>query len=193
MNSNPFAGLFSTINDAATFSPQSEVVIKTNENTDIEEENFNEQTEEESSKDEFNLENSDKDDRLNELIADVFGITLNNEKRKKPTRQLVYIDTDSVEHAIFERLLLEKPESRLISKENTKGQDLDNHVIQTEIVPYLFESYCRLQRYRDSDGSYESVENIRNIIMRDISTALQEPDLFVNQEVSNINLVDIQF
>lgn len=187
INSNPFAALFSpTINDTATFSaPAEEVVNKPiNESINIEEESVQQiQKEKENAKTAVNLDESDKNERLDELIADVFGITLHHEKRKKPTRQLVFIDTDSVEHAIFDRLLLTKPESMLISKENTKGQDLDSHVVQSEIVPYLFESYCRLQRYRVSDGSYDTVENIRKIIMRDISTALQEPAVFVDQEV----------
>lgn len=189
MNSNPFAGLFAPVNDAAaTFSPQTEVVVnKPSENTIVENEPCKRPQAQESTS---NAEDTEKDELLDELIADVFGITLYHEKKKKPTRQLVFIDTDSVEHAIFERLLLIEPESALIAKESTKGQDLDSHVVQTEIVPYLFESYCRLQRYRISDGSYDTVENIRKIIMRDISTALQEPDVFVGQEVS---IHDFQF
>ncbi|XP_008212773.1 ubiquitin conjugation factor E4 A [Nasonia vitripennis] len=187
INSNPFAALLlPTINDTATFSAPAEVAVNKpiNESTNIEEESIQQiHKENENVKATLNSDESSKDERLDELIADVFGITLHHEKRKKPTRQLVFIDTDSVEHAIFERLLLSEPESMLISKENTKGQDLDSHVVQSEIVPYLFESYCRLQRYRVSDGSYDTVENIRKIIMRDISTALQEPALFVDQEV----------
>ncbi|XP_058800280.1 ubiquitin conjugation factor E4 A [Phymastichus coffea] len=181
MNNNPFAALFAPINEAAALSSQKEVTFnKPHEHTNSEKEPCKRsQTEELLS----NAETAEKDELLDELIADVFGITLYHEKKKKPTRQLVFINTDSVEHAIFERLLLSEPESSLIAKESTKGQDLDSHVVQTEIIPYLFESYCRLQRYRISDGAYDTVENIRKIIMRDTSTALQEPDVFVGQEI----------
>lgn len=177
VNSNPFAALFSTINDAVSFSSQNQAVAADAGGSS-------------DSSQEAKCSNlvkspaaAQRDYRLDELIADVFGITLHWENEKKPNRQLVFIDTDSVEHAIFERLLLPDPESKLISKESTKGQDLDSHVVQIEIVPYLFESYCRLQRYRISDGSYDTVENIRRIIVRNVSTALQEPGLFSEQEV----------
>lgn len=185
ISSNPFAGLFTTINDAASFSTQTQVVVnESDESTNIQEVSAQQiLAQETSSNATANSNESERDEQLDELIADVFGITLHHDKRKKPTRQLVFINTDSIEHAIFDRLLMTQPETMLISKENTKGQDLDSHVIQTEIVTYLFESHCRLQRYRVGDGSYETVENIRKIIMRDVSTALQEPELFAEQEV----------
>ncbi|KAJ8679553.1 hypothetical protein QAD02_015340 [Eretmocerus hayati] len=183
---NPFVGLFTAINNEPTLSTGAEIIVENHSEgaNNGQQPDQQCQPQKQASEVSVNSQGYERDEGLDELIADVFGITLRHEKQNKPTRQLVLIDSDSIEHAIFERLLLTTPASMLISKENTKGQDLDSHVIQTEIVPYLFESYCRLQRYRVSDDSEESpVENFRKIIVRDISTALQEPDLFVDQKV----------
>ena len=186
-NSNPFAALFTSANDGASFTSQSQGDNnKSDENVNIND-NCGEDIEDDEKDEDLGHDlHSDKyegDERLDELIADVFGITLHSEKKKKPTRQLVFIDIESVQQAIFERLLLANPESSLISKESTKGQELDRHVVQTEIIPYLFESYCRLQRYADCDGSQDTVQRIRKIIVCDVSTALQAPALFLQQQV----------
>ncbi|KAL7305224.1 hypothetical protein TKK_0002609 [Trichogramma kaykai] len=184
-NINPFAGLFSTPNELLTSPPETDLTIKKiNENEVKKEDSTAICYEKQSTQNAKKVIETEKDELFDELIADVFGITMKqHHKGKKPTRQLIYINATSVDRAIFERLLLTEPKSMLISKENTKGQDLDSHVVQTEIIPYLFESYSRLQRYRISDGAHDTVESIRKIIMCNISTALQVPDIFSNQQI----------
>lgn len=121
---------------------------------------------------------------LDKLIADVFGITLSNTNNKISTKLLVFIDEKSIESALFERLLLTDPKSMLIPKDITI-KDLDEHTIETRVVPYLFESYCRLQKYRLSFGCHGPVEDIKKIILRDMGTALEESEIFNEQNVSN--------
>ena len=170
-NKNPFAGLFTAISDSTNSSAKDHNTATDKVTKDSASLNSQEL-----------IRESEKDELLDELIANVFGITLHhNEKRKKPSRQLIYIDTESVEQAVFERLLLTEPESCLISK--SKGEGLDSHVIQTEIIPYLFESYCRLMKYNVDKESQDITANIHKIIMCDVSTALQEPSIFENQQV----------
>ncbi|CAB0035642.1 unnamed protein product [Trichogramma brassicae] len=187
-NINPFAGLFSTPNELLTSPPENDLTIKKiNENEVKKEDSTAICYEKKSTQNTTKAIETEKDELFDELIADVFGITMKqHNKGKKPTRQLIYINATSVDRAIFERLLLTEPKSMLISKENTKGQDLDSHVVQTEIIPYLFESYSRLQRYRISDGAHDTVESIRKIIMCNISTALQVPDIFSNQQKEEV-------
>jgi ubiquitin conjugation factor E4 A len=185
INSNPFAGLFATNHEATAFTSLAEVADNIqNESVNLEKDCIIEvEIAKQSLEVASDSNESEKLDQLEKLIANVFGITLHQQNLNTSTQQLVFIDTDSIEHAIFERLLLTDPISLLISKENIKEINLDHHFIQTEIVAYLFESYCRLQKYRICNGSYDIVENIRIIIMRNISTALQEPEIFIDQEV----------
>ncbi|XP_011494935.1 PREDICTED: ubiquitin conjugation factor E4 A [Ceratosolen solmsi marchali] len=182
VNSNPFVGLF-TLNNETAFISQEVVNNIPNESINFEKDGISQVQTEEQSLGIASNNNELEKIKFEELIADVFGIILRQWNIKTSTRQLVFIDTDSIEHAIFERLLLTNPNSMLISKETTKKEDLDNHFIQSEIVTYLFECYRRLQRYKKSDGFYDIVENIQVIIMRNISTALQEPEIFLDQEV----------
>lgn len=151
---NPFAGLFSTDNDAVSFSSQRHAVG--DEASDAEQPS--------------DASAADPDDKVDRLMAHVFGLTL----RRDGARSLVFVDADSMEHAVFERLMLPDPEP--------EARDVEGHVVQTQVITYLYECYCRLKRHRD-DGFSDIVENACQIVLRNANTALQEPDLFQSQEV----------
>ncbi|XP_046484062.1 ubiquitin conjugation factor E4 A [Neodiprion pinetum] len=197
VNHNPFAGLFTSVNEAASFSTQNQpstVHADVSKNTD------------EHSAAESNSVNGSKpintaaeaDAFINDIVEEVFGLTLHSDGAKiKSGRQLVFLedlaaalapqdwmDAESVEHAIFERLMLSNPGAKIVDNKNEKQTNsIDDHVSETEIIPYLYESYRRLLRYKPSHRLHDTIENITRIVVRNVGTAMQEPDLFQSQEV----------
>lgn len=171
IRSNPFAGLFSTDNDAVSFSSQNHAIGDEANDT-----NYAERSPEAiKDKPENATESASFDDKVNQLIAHVFGLTLRRDSDDPAQRSLVFVDADSIEHAVFERLMLPNPK--------LKTQDVDSHVVQTQAITYLYECYCRLKRYRVNDGLEDTIRNACQIVLRNVNTALQEPDLFPYQEV----------
>ncbi|XP_066587978.1 ubiquitin conjugation factor E4 A [Prorops nasuta] len=183
LNSNPFAGLFTTINDAVSFSSQDQPIINDSSNV-----NHIKQAAENSICDNQNSVNFETSEVLEnnievKLLEEAFGITLKWNNDSKLPSNLVFIDTDSVEHAIFERLMLPDPESKLTLNKSTAPKV--SHATEKKIVPYLFKSYSHLQKYREKVNLSNTISNLCQIILRNISTALQEPELFQGQEVYN--------
>lgn len=184
VNSNPFAGLFSTINDAVSYSTR---VINAENNDKYE----SQSTEENNDKDEKLFNNAQvseccqiKSDVINKLMADAFGLMLKSKEGTQIEKELVFIDTDSVENAIFERLMISNPKTKLILKKNSNGTYIDGHTVDTQVIPYLYESFCRLTKYRANKGFSDDINNLQHIILRNVATALQEPGLFEGQEVN---------
>lgn len=155
LSDNPFLGLFSTVNDALLFSqlPASAVEKKPETNVVV-------------------------SDEVKDLAARVFGLALTREN--DPKESLVFIDSDSLEHAVFERILLANANDELVKSK--KNPNVDSHVVQNEVISYLFEAFGRLQLYRKNEES----ERARKIIFRNASTALQETELFEGQEVKKM-------
>lgn len=184
VNSNPFAGLFSTINDAVSYSARAVVV----ENNDV---NYVKQFAEDNNEDKelytTQLSGScqPKSEAINKLIADVFCLMLKSNKEIKVDKQLVFIDTDSIEQAIFERLMIPDPKTRLIGNQDSNENCVSGHLVETQVVPYLYESFCRLTKYQANQELSDDINNIHHIILRNMGTVLQEPDLFLDQEVYN--------
>ncbi|XP_076649891.1 ubiquitination factor E4A isoform X2 [Halictus rubicundus] len=184
VNNNPFAGLFSSINDAVSFSSQNQTIISGNNRVDyvakLENKNVQGQakpTNVQGSK------GSKVDEEVNYLLADVFAITLH---ATGINQRLVFIDVDSIEQAVFERLMLSDPESKLVAPEdpqrNTKTTVFP-HILENQAICYLFECYCRLQRYRNEEELGDIVERMQQVILQNAGVALQEPDLFQGQEI----------
>ncbi|XP_011696774.1 PREDICTED: ubiquitin conjugation factor E4 A [Wasmannia auropunctata] len=176
---NPFAGLFSTDNDAVSFSSQHHAID--NEANDASyAERSSDAIKDEEPRDPANATESASfdDDKVDRLMAHVFGLTLHRDGDSRAQESLVFIDTDSMEHAVFERLMLPNPKPN-------KAQDVDSHVVQTQVITYLYECYCRLKRYRVNGDLEDTVRNACQIVLRNANTALQEPDLFQYQEVHN--------
>lgn len=161
---NPFAGLFSTDNDAVSFSTQPHAV-----DDEVKDANYARQSLDAITAEPENA--ADPDDKVDQLLAHVFGLTL----RRDGAPSLVFIDAESIEHAVFERLMLPDPKP--------EARDVEAHVVQTQVITYLYECFCRLKRHRVNDGFSNVVRNARQIVLRNANTALQEPDLFQSQEV----------
>lgn len=176
---NPFAGLFSNPNEAVSLTSRN-----VQEDVDVPKE----------------------DAAINDLVESVFGLTVREDGEKiESGRKLVFLEdlaaslapqdwlnADSVEHAIFERLMLADPEAKIVSSKAGAKDSVDSHFVQNEIVPYLFESYCRLTRYRNSHPLNAEIKQFKQIVVRNLATALQEPDLFQGQEVLSFYQISSQ-
>ncbi|KAK2589180.1 hypothetical protein KPH14_001996 [Odynerus spinipes] len=184
VNSNPFAGLFSTINDAVSYSTRAVVA----ESNDVK---YSKQYTEENDEDKklFNTQVSGccptKSEAINKLIADVFGLMLKSNKEVDVEKPLVFIDTDSIEHAIFERLMTSDPKTRLVGNKNTNENCINGHTVETQAILYLYESFYRLTHYQSNQELCDDINKLHRVIWRNVATVLQEPDLFQDQEVYN--------
>ncbi|XP_014486144.1 PREDICTED: ubiquitin conjugation factor E4 A [Dinoponera quadriceps] len=178
---NPFAGLFSSVNDAVLFSSQAnQANDDESNNTDYTERSSSDVIKDDS----YNAtdtKTSDVKGKIDQLMADVFGLALGSESNDVQ-RTLIFIDTDSIEHAVFERLMLPNPKAKVMHQNNCKVS-LDSHVTQVQVIFYLYESYCRLKKYRMKNGVEDVIRDACQIVLRNANTALQEPDLFQNQKV----------
>lgn len=181
ISSNPFAGLFSTDNDAVSFSSQHHA-INDESNTNYVEQSLDTIKD----KSENMTESKSLNDKIDELVAHVFGLTLSRDSNNTAQRCLVFIDADSIEHAVFERLMLQNPEPECMY-DNTSVQEIDNHAVQTQVITYLYECYYRLKHYQTNDSLEDTVRNAFQIVLRNAQTALQEPNLFEDQEVETFS------
>lgn len=184
---NPFAGLFSTVNDPPATSTLTERDADKGSRQDDKVQDM-ESSVEEKAEETFSSDiphTSQKEQPANYLLRHAFGITLNAQPSDKYRKLLVFIDTDSVEHAVFERLMLADPEERVVPKIGTKGWICESHTLQRSIIPYLFESFSRLQQYKKNDKLKEAASELCRVTLRNVGTALQEPGLFEGQEVMN--------
>jgi ubiquitin conjugation factor E4 A len=89
---------------------------------------------------------------------------------------------------LFERILLPNPEDFVIP--NTK---ITSQVVEKKIIKYLYDSYARnFNRTRNANDSILSdcSDKIKELILRNFSTAIKQQDLFEGQNLPN-QLVDI--
>ncbi|XP_031827892.1 ubiquitination factor E4A [Nomia melanderi] len=187
VSNNPFAGLFSTINDAVSFSSQNQTIINedggVNYVTKLENINVHDRTIPTNVQD---SKGSKIDNQVNHLLADVFGITLHEtELNGTNNHKLIFIDADSIEEAVFERLMLPDLESKLVFGGDSQRTSCDPHTLDKQAISYLFQSYCRLQQYQNKEELHDTVCKMQQIILQNTGVALQEPDLFEGQEIHN--------
>lgn len=185
VNNNPFAGLFSTINDAVSFSSQSQAIINESNRAShvaqLEDENFDDIAGIQSLEDSRDFRT---DHQINHLLGDILGITLHElEANEYQERRLVFVNVDSVEQAVFDRLMLPNLESNLVPIDNSQQIFTDPHTTEKRVIIYLFESYCRLQLYQDEPELSDSLFRITQVILQNATIALEEPELFEEQEV----------
>lgn len=187
VNNNPFAGLFSTINDAVSFSSQSQAII--NESNKV---SYVEQLEDKNVDNITEIKNlqgskdSRIDNQVNRLLGDILGITLYEiGANEHQNRRLVLLNVDSIERAVFDRLMLPDLESKLVPIDNSQQFLNDPHTTEKQVIPYLFESYCRLQLYQNKPELSDVLCKISQIILQNASIVLQEPELFEEQEIYN--------
>jgi ubiquitin conjugation factor E4 A len=136
---------------------------------------------------------------VNQLVEDVFNVSLNNNSRIKPN-ELVFleklasavapqdwIDTDTLELALFERLLLKDPENHVIGRTVDKELSPTNaHATQKYVTPYLFECHRRLLRMKtgvQNNGRNKIISQMLSLLMRNAAKALKQPELFESQQL----------
>lgn len=144
----------------------------------------------------LSIQSSSLDFRINELVEDAFKFTLNKNALSQP---LVYleetaaaaekplINLELLEHGLFERVLLNNPDSCVVkSKNSTNGIDI--RVTSTDCMIYLFECYKDLSLYRTRQPSenkewLQVVDQMIKLVVRNAATALKQPDLYVGKDV----------
>lgn len=141
------------------------------------------------------IQSNSLDFRINELVENAFKFTLDKNPRSQSLVYLediasgtdkTFIDLELLEHALFERLLLDKPESCLVKSKNSNGVDV--RVTSTECMVYLFECYKDLSQYRckvqaDNKEWLQVVNQMIELVVRNAATALKQPDLYEGQNV----------
>ncbi|XP_068633346.1 ubiquitin conjugation factor E4 A isoform X2 [Battus philenor] len=141
---------------------------------------------------------------VNSMVENIFHFTINSKAVDGPSsdRQLVYleelseanapktyIDLETLEQALFERLLLQDIEVNVIPKSLTSFKE---HVVQKQVFPYLFSSLQNLQSYDqiNSPVVQKALAKMRELIFRNAVTALKQPALFEDQDFS-LQLVEL--
>lgn len=133
--------------------------------------------------------------KINDLIERIFLITINRTPRKN--KQFVFMDdlaasnptttlmnVELLEQALFERLLLPKPDDFLIPN-NVRNSDTDD-VISSNVISYLYQSFERLNSWNhENDTSIrDECQTIEQLILRNASTAIKQPELFEGQSLA---------
>lgn len=182
---NPFAGLFLSVNDAVSFSQHQADSDETGNANYVEQssEVINDESCNEISSSATESKTLHVKDKIDQLMADVFGLALRSDTNNVVQRALIFVDTDSIEHAVFERLMLPNPLAKMTYNQYSSKAPSDSHIIQVQVISYLYESYHRLKQYHVKSGLEDIIKDSCQIVLRNVNTALQEPDLFQNQEV----------
>lgn len=99
-------------------------------------------------------DNQDKLITKKNIIEDIFGIRLvsslnNTISDEKNIKQLIKIDAETIEDGIFERLTIQNIEDKLDPPLGSKNNTCDSHYLQNDVLPYLFESWSRLEKYKN--------------------------------------------
>ncbi|XP_014246421.1 ubiquitin conjugation factor E4 A [Cimex lectularius] len=140
-------------------------------------------------------------EEVQKLAEDVFNITFTKDENSVKTGrnpQLVfmeelattaaskaYVDLELLKIALFERLLLNNPAQHLICAKSKTKLTSNYHVVQTECMLYLFESYKRLKKItkKTTDFPEKIISNIITYVIENASTALRQPAIFEMQDV----------
>lgn len=136
------------------------------------------------------------DQKINGLIEHIFSFTINRTPQKD--KQFVFmedlaamnsdtsvINMELLEQALFERLLLTHPRDYLIP--NNKQNDETNDIANDKVILYLYRSYERLTKWcRNENVSSlgSECDTIKQLILRNASTAQKQPDLYDSQTLS---------
>jgi ubiquitin conjugation factor E4 A len=200
LQSNPFSALFGSLNEAETFAQQQLEYLSVKNTVegipevdgsvgDVEDSTISIQAKE-------CLE-------VNQLVEDVFHLTLNNNSHTDTSgkiNELVFleelasalspqdwIDIETLEQALFERLLLEDPKNHVIGRSVDKELSQTNtHATQKEVIPYLFECHRRLFSMKtgaQDNGRNRIISGMISLLLRNAATALKQPELFESQQL----------
>lgn len=136
---------------------------------------------------------------INQIVEEVFHLTLNKESHSHKNgtlNQLVYladlakalapqdwIDVETLEQALFERLLLDDPSRHLLGQ---VSKDNNSHATQKQVMCYLFECHRRLYLIRSNMRNTiknDMVFKMMGFVLRNAATALKQPELFESQQL----------
>lgn len=136
------------------------------------------------------------DQKTNSLIQHIFSITINRTPQKNkqlifmeelaaidPTRTLMNMEL--LEQALFERLLLTNPRDYLIP--NNADYNETENIAEEKVILYLYGAYERLSKWNRNENEASlklECETIKQLIIRNASTALKQPELYENQSLS---------
>ena len=204
LGSNPFSALFSSLNEAQTFTEQQLQNLTPDGNID--------ESLPEADSVVGDLENSSISVQakecleVNQLVEDVFHLTLNNNVLNDTDgiinkvvflKELAaavapqdWIDIETLEQALFERLLLEEPREHVVGKNVYEDKDLsraDTHATEKEVITYLFECHRKLYNMKakvESSARKQTLSQMLNLVLRNATTALKQPELFESQELN---------
>lgn len=140
------------------------------------------------------------DFRINQLIENVFKFTINKDRDPTSSDNQVYvyleeiaattetrlIDLELLEHALFERLLLDDTTPYLLRSERHKNIDI--RATLNECITYLFECYKDLSQYsnnipNESEEWKNIIIRVMKLIFRNAATALKQPELYAPQDI----------
>lgn len=140
------------------------------------------------------------DEKLNNLIENVFLITI--DKVPKKNKQLVFLEEvaayggtllnlELLEQALFERIMLGNPTDFLIPSNIVKDQ-IDELAAETKVITYLFKTFVKNEKSMNENDcvNKENCQKIRELILRNVSTAIKQPMLYEGQLISS-QLLDL--
>ncbi|KAH3871035.1 ubiquitin conjugation factor E4 A-like [Dreissena polymorpha] len=191
---NPFAALFPSIVDAQLYAAGKSLVQNYDEAVSLE------TLETESAE---NIEElSTRTRKVNQLLEHVFLITLDNEEPIDSCRppRCVYLermaetmegqhwlDIASLEHAVFERLLVEKPGLCVI--QTVPGKVLPTEASEAgeaQVLRYLYQCFNRCLKLKSQQQFCDleaDVARCMAVILLNSKTCLQQPELYPSQRV----------
>ncbi|XP_063221072.1 ubiquitin conjugation factor E4 A [Bacillus rossius redtenbacheri] len=186
LGNNPFSGLFSSVNEAAEFAV-CQSGVRTDDTCGVSTiENYSsERTNEE----------WQNNERINELLENVFRFTLN---KSTTTRNVVFLDEvtcadpkllsdiDVLGQALFERLLLEEPSTHVINKDDKEFTSSLSYTVERNAISYLYECFKSFWETLSSNNieNFDTIgTKIKELIFRNVATALKQPELFEDQDV----------
>ncbi|KAI5721312.1 hypothetical protein M8J77_019052 [Diaphorina citri] len=130
---------------------------------------------------------------MNKFVECVFGVTLRpNGTGLLNVKEFCSEDTELISLEMLEQLLFE----RLLIADNIESYLIgpsprDNHIIETECITYLNECFNRL--YNDNVKSLvdnDSYKQVKDLIIRNICTALKQPGLYESQNL-NVQIIEL--
>jgi ubiquitin conjugation factor E4 A len=202
LRSNPFSALFGSLNEAESFVQQHIHILPSTKNAV---EVIPEADNSVSDQEDFTVSLQAKEClEVNQLVEDVFRLTLNDHSHTSTNdirNDLVFleelasavapqdwIDIETLEQALFERLLLEDPGKHVICRNvcGKEGSSTNIHATQKETITYLFECYRRLVSMKsgpESNGRNKIISQMLSLVLRNAATALKQPELFESQDL----------
>lgn len=213
LENNPFAYLFPTLEEAKRYSREAAIKAldeqvnlntsssytepSTSECRDFVKSENNFPNSQEKKKNANEKEKSviyTKEERMNNIVENVFGITLNNATDKTlvwleefaSSSENKLIDLPNLDQILFERLLLQDPCQNLLNSP-TNGV-VDSHIIQKGVITYLIECYKKLNKIEQNTKNEDikkEIHQIRMLIIRNATTALRQPELYEDQDLNS--------